>query len=121
MTRFPTYPTDILSRADALLSSKYPDGIVDPRFVEVACEAMMAEQREAAERVWATDTPPMPEGIRTDPEYLWSFACTAASMAAVEAITGNVTDVIVKAIRGTAEEQPLPDSVWAFPIEGGTE
>lgn len=40
--RFPTYPRDILSRADALLSSKYPDGIVDPRFVEIACEAMMA-------------------------------------------------------------------------------
>lgn len=44
MTRFPPYPRDILDRADALLSSKYPDGIVDPRFVEVACEAMMAEQ-----------------------------------------------------------------------------
>lgn len=44
MTRFPTYPTDILSRADALLSSKYPDGIVDPRFVEIACEAMMAQR-----------------------------------------------------------------------------
>jgi hypothetical protein len=44
MTRFPTYPPDILSRADALLSEKYPDGIVDPRFVEIACEAMMMEQ-----------------------------------------------------------------------------
>lgn len=44
MTRFPTYPKDILSRADALLSEKYPDGIVDPRFVEIACEAMMAER-----------------------------------------------------------------------------
>ena len=42
--KFPAYPTDILSRADALLSSKYPDGIVDPRFVEVACEAMMAQR-----------------------------------------------------------------------------
>lgn len=54
MTRFPPYPTDILSRADALLSSKYPDGIVDPRFVEVACEAMMAEQERCAEfaREW---------------------------------------------------------------------
>jgi len=51
MTRFPTYPRDILDRADALLSSKYPDGIVDPRFVEVACEAMMAERGRIAE--WA--------------------------------------------------------------------
>jgi hypothetical protein len=42
--KFPTYPPDILSRADALLSSKYPDGIVDPRFVEVACEAMMSQR-----------------------------------------------------------------------------
>jgi hypothetical protein len=49
MTRFPPYPKDILSRADALLSSKYPDGIVDPRFVEVACEAMMAQDAVALE------------------------------------------------------------------------
>jgi hypothetical protein len=42
--RFPTYPPDILSRADALLSEKYPDGIVDPRFVEIACEAMIVQQ-----------------------------------------------------------------------------
>lgn len=46
--RFPTYPKDILDRADALLSEKYPDGIVDPRFVEIACEAMMMERGRSA-------------------------------------------------------------------------
>jgi hypothetical protein len=51
--RFPTYPPDILSRADALLSEKYPDGIVDPRFVEIACEAMMA-QREIDAKIAET-------------------------------------------------------------------
>jgi hypothetical protein len=45
MTRFPTYPKDILSRADALLSSKYPDGIVDPALVELLCK-MAVEERE---------------------------------------------------------------------------
>ena len=44
MTRFPTYPTDILSRADAMLAAKYPVGIVDPLLAEVACEAMMAQR-----------------------------------------------------------------------------
>lgn len=44
--KFPAYPPDILSRADALLSEKYPDGIVDPRFVEIACEAMMLERAD---------------------------------------------------------------------------
>lgn len=48
MTRFPSYPADILSRADAFLASKYPDGIVDPLLVEVACEAMMVEQDHVA-------------------------------------------------------------------------
>ena len=57
MTRFPPYPRDILSRADALLSSKYPDGIVDPRFVEVACEAMMAQREFDAKIALPTAVP----------------------------------------------------------------
>jgi hypothetical protein len=44
MTRFPPYPRDILDRADALLSSKYPDGIVDPALVELLCEMAMEER-----------------------------------------------------------------------------
>ena len=50
MTRFPTYPTDILSRADALLASKYGTSEpIDPVLVEVACEAMMAERARCVE------------------------------------------------------------------------
>jgi hypothetical protein len=45
MTRFPTYPPDILSRADALLSARYgTEKPIDPLLVEIACEAMMMEQ-----------------------------------------------------------------------------
>jgi hypothetical protein len=43
--RFPPYPTDILTRADALLSSKYPDGIVDPAIAILVCK-MAVEERE---------------------------------------------------------------------------
>lgn len=50
MTRFPTYPTDILDRADALLSSKYPDGIVDPALAILVCDAMMAQREVDAKR-----------------------------------------------------------------------
>lgn len=44
--KFPTYPPDILSRADALLSEKYPDGIVDPALVILMCRMGMAERED---------------------------------------------------------------------------
>jgi hypothetical protein len=46
--RFPPYPTDILSRADALLSSKYPDGIVDPALAILVCYAIVEERERCA-------------------------------------------------------------------------
>ena len=47
--RFPTYPTDILSRADAMLAAKYGTSEpIDPVLVEVACEAMMVERERVA-------------------------------------------------------------------------
>jgi hypothetical protein len=67
MTRFPTYPPDILSRADALLSEKYPDGIVDPRFVEIACEAMMMERSLMARELLAEQAQELNMGYEPSP------------------------------------------------------
>lgn len=80
--RFPTYPPDILSRADALLSEKYPDGIVDPRFVEIACEAMMAERDAIELRVKGLAL----SVVSTEYEQGWNHALGA---------------IVAKAIRGT--------------------
>lgn len=90
MTRFPTYPPDILSRADALLSEKYPDGIVDPRFVEIACEAMIV-QRE----VDATIADDCPIAATLLP------LCDEAGNRAAETGQNEAAERIAKAIRGT--------------------
>lgn len=85
MTRFPTYPPDILSRADALLSEKYgTDKPIDPLLVEIACEAMMV-QREVDAKVAETYYDNVPDALRD-----------AEDVALVAAQNG-----IAKAIRGT--------------------
>lgn len=50
MTRFPKdIPSDILSRADELLSAKYgTDRPIDPEIVELVCRGMMEERTRAS-------------------------------------------------------------------------
>jgi hypothetical protein len=93
MTRFPTYPRDILDRADALLSSKYPDGIVDPRFVEVACEAMMAQREFDAT---------FADGVRQRLE-----AGRKRALSQIDEHVAGIADNIAKAIRGAS---PVPET-----------
>jgi hypothetical protein len=63
--RFPTYPPDILSRADALLSEKYGTDI-DPLLVEIACEAMMTQREFDAKLLEEGFDKPVAEAYRND-------------------------------------------------------
>ena len=98
--RFPTYPPDILARADALLASKYGTSEpIDPVLVEVACEAMMVERARCA-AIWPDPDIARPVDSYGD-GYCVGFGDAAARFkGAIE----RGEPPIAKAIRGTAEK-----------------
>jgi hypothetical protein len=105
MTRFPTYPKDILDRADALLSEKYPDGIVDPRFVEIACEAMMRDRADGfslVEVVAIIDYMAERSGLFSGigPKEVAELIAEVTPQRDVTDLRGRI-EAIAKAIRGT--------------------
>lgn len=106
MTRFPTYPPDILSRADALLSEKYgTDKPIDPLLVEIACEAMMADRADGfslVEVVAIIDYMAERSGLFSGigPKEVAELIAEVTPQRDVTDLRGRI-EAIAKAIRGT--------------------